>query len=80
MEGEVGFEPTVRVRDGVTARRPFLQNVSPMVGDERFERSCQMTAGSEPAGSAKFPQSPMMLEPAARFELAEIWLRARRSS
>jgi hypothetical protein len=27
MVGEVGFEPTVRVRDGVTARRPFLQNL-----------------------------------------------------
>ena len=34
-----------------------------MVGDERFERSRQVTAGSEPAGSAKFPQSPMIWSP-----------------
>ncbi len=102
MEGEVGFEPTVRVRDGVTARRPFLQNVSPMVRSARLERALSsnsvlnaarlpipprshgrrrairtLTSVRRPGLSRLgLPNSPShrYLEPAARFELAEIWL------
>ncbi len=31
LVGSLGFEPRVRKRDGVTARRPFLQNIDPMI-------------------------------------------------
>ena len=30
MVGTLGFEPRVRERDGVTDRRPFLQNIVPL--------------------------------------------------
>src|ERR1700681_189020 len=57
MEGEVGFEPTVRVRDGVTARRPFLQNVSPMVRSARLERALSSNSALDAAGLPIPPRS-----------------------
>ena len=75
MVGELGFEPRVRERDGVTDRRPFLQNVSPASGtDERTPTSNDLAIDprSERGACNQILLRPHGARPRIRTEMPEL--------